>query len=288
MLIRGIAHARKQESAVVFLDFQQLEDDCFANLDVFLRFFATELVAELDLDPDAVERAWRGSRTAVKKMTAFMEKYILPQSETRIILAMDEADRLLHTEFHSNFFGMIRSWQNACALNDLWEKLDILMVISTEPHMLVSDVHQSPFNVGVKIRLHDFDAAQVQALDVCYRQPLAEHDLPALMELLNGHPYLTSKALYTLVTGQLSWAELAQQATVEKRSPFGDHLRYYLWLLRDKPQLRAGLQQVIQQHACPDEVVYDRLLQAGLVRDKVQNVCRCRCRLYEEYFRQRL
>ena len=39
---------------------------------------------------------------------------------------------------------------------------------------------------------------------------MSEADFPQLVKLLGGQPYLTRKALYTLVTERMSWADLTQ------------------------------------------------------------------------------
>jgi len=83
------------------------------------------------------------------KLTYLMEDYILSKSDSPIVLAMDEADRLLQTPFHSDFFALVRAWHNSRALDDRWNKLNIVMVISTEPYLLIADPNQSPFNVGL-------------------------------------------------------------------------------------------------------------------------------------------
>jgi hypothetical protein len=172
-------------------------------------------------------------------------------------------------------------------MNDLWDRLDILMVISTEPHLLIGDVTQSPFNVGLKITLEDFEVAQVRDLHARYRSPLDERALQALIGFLSGHPYLTRKALFTLLNENMTWDELASAATTPK-SPFGDHLRRYLWLLRDQPQLRSALKQIIASGRCADEGAYYRLLQAGLVKGADSQSCTCRCTLYAEYLKDKL
>jgi serine/threonine-protein kinase len=102
-----------------------------------------------------------------------------------------------------------------------------------------------------------------------------------------GHPYLTRKALYTLLTENMAWGELAAAATAPK-SPFGDHLRRYLWLLRDQPQLRSTLKQIIAHGTCADEIAYYRLLQAGLIKGADSRSCACRCELYAEYLKDKL
>jgi hypothetical protein len=287
LLIRGVAQAQAQGSRVVSLDLQPVEESYLQSLDVFLRYFVTVIATRLRLDPAEIDKAWRGSLGASDKATYLLEDYILPEISSQVVLAIDEADVLLRTSFHDSFFGLLRFWHNNRAINEIWEKLHILMVISTEPHLLISDVSRSPFNVGLKITLEDFDETQVRDLNHRYRAPVEEGDIPALMQFLGGHPYLTRRALYTLLTEQITWPQLVKVATTQK-SPFGDHLRRYLWLLRDQPQLRDALKQIIAHGRCPDEALYYRLLQSGLVKGADSSSSMCRCRLYEEYLKDKL
>ena len=106
------------------------------------------------------------------------------------------------------------------------------------------------------------------------------------MELLEGHPYLTRKALYTIIAEQKPWSELVRVAATDD-GPFGDHLRRYRWMLRDQPDLRDALRQVVRQQRCADDKAFYRLLRAGLVKGS-GNVCKCRCDLYRVYFKDRL
>ena len=116
--------------------------------------------------------------------------------------------------------------------------------------------------------------------------PVNEADFPRLVELLSGHPYLTRKALYTLITERMTWAELTKIATSDQ-GPFGDHLRRHHWLLRDSQDLREALKQVIRHNRCTDETALFRLLRAGLVKGS-GDVYTFRCDLYRRYFSDKL
>jgi len=151
-------------------------------------------------------------------------------------------------------------------------------VISTEPHLLIQDMNQLPFNVGLKLYLQDFTLDQVRDLNARHPAPLAEARVPQLMTLLGGHPYLTRKALYTLTTRRWTWAQLESRAT-EEQGPFGDHLRRYHWLLRDSADLRAALKQILDQRVCHDDAAFFRLLRAGLVKGSGGESCDYRCDL---------
>ena len=199
---------------------------------------------------------------------------------------MDEADGLLQTDFYKDFFGLLRSWHNRRASRELWEKLNLVLVISTEPYLLIDDIHQSPFNVGLYLGLQDFDEEQVRNLNYRHGSPVAAEDLPGLMALLNGHPFLTRLAMYKMVTEGLLWTELSQQAPTDN-GPFGDHLRHQYWIIHDKPELKNGLKDIILTQCCPDERSLFRLLQAGLIKGS-GDAYTCRCDLYKLYFADKL
>jgi hypothetical protein len=161
-----------------------------------------------------------------------------------------------------------------------------MMVISTEPHLLIQDVYRSPFNVGLRLELADFDKLQIRRLNKQYRSPLTSRQLANFMALLGGHPYLSQKGFYTLVKDNLTWAKMVE-ISGNDTGPFGDHLRRYFWLLHDQPELIQAIKQIIQHCNCPEEDLFYRLLRAGLVKGDSQE-CACRCDLYATYFGSRL
>lgn len=287
LLIRGKTQAEIQQRKVILFDLQATNQRIPENLDAFLYNFTLDLCTQLRLDQSEVSRYWQSGLGSPEKTTSLIEDYILPQANNHILLAMDEVDRLLHTSFQDSFFGLLRSWHNRRAMNQLWEKLDIVMVISTEPHLLIKNVAQSPFNVGTRIVLEDFTLPQIAELNGRYRSPLNERKLPALLDFLGGHPYLTSKALYTLIDENISWEQMVQIATTS-RSPFDDHLRRYLFLLQDQRELKSALKQIISHGRCSDEKLFDPLLRAGLIRGTTRQSCSLRCQLYADYFKDKL
>jgi hypothetical protein len=286
LLVRGVQHARQKRAKVVNLDMQRVDSDHLATPDGFLRYLAECIVRKLRLDAAEVEKAWRSTLGPQDKLTYLMEDYILPESDGHIVLALDEVDRLLGTPFHSDFFALVRSWHNSAAYDEQWDKLNMVMVISTEPYLLIADMNQSPFNVGLKLYLKDFHEAQVRDLNQRHGSPVRESDFSQFMKLLNGHPYLTRKALFTLLTERLTWTELVRVAPTD-RGPFSDHLRRFHWMLWDEPDLREALKQVVRQDRCLDEMALFRLLQAGLVKGSGE-ICKCRCDLYTRYFKDKL
>ncbi len=286
LLMRGIHHARQQDVKVVFLDFQSFEAEQLTSLDVFLEEVAWSICDELGLEDEAVTRAWQGRRSSSKKLLRFMEQAVLPACDGPLLLAMDEADSLLQTDFYKDFFGLLRSWHNRRAARKLWETFNMALVISTEPYLLIDDVHQSPFNVGLHLTLADFETDQVAHLNRQHGAPLTDADLPDFMILLQGHPFLTRQALYKMAAERLRWATLNQQAA-QDHGPFGDHLRHQYWLVRDKPALQAALTDIIRHGHSADELALFRLQQAGLIKGSGE-AYHCRCELYRRYFEGKL
>jgi hypothetical protein len=103
---------------------------------------------------------------------------------------------------------------------------------------------------------------------------------------VGGHPYLVRRALYLVASRQSSAADLLSHADLEQ-GPFGDHLRYLLFLLNGRVALVKGLREVLDQGTCRDPVLLDRLRGAGLVRLDGDRVVP-RCDLYARYFRKHL
>ena len=151
---------------------------------------------------------------------------------------------------------------------------------------MISNLNQSPFNVGEILQLNDFSSEQLRILNSYHDSPLTDDELNRIEQLLGGHPYLTRRAMYWIATRRMSFDELFRNAT-EDRGPFGDHLRYHLFRLRGNDALIRAFNQVIQGEPCPDDLLFFRLRGAGLVSRK-ENRTIPRCRLYAEYFAKHL
>ena len=287
LLIRTIATAEEHRKRAVFLDFQLFDKAALSDGNIFYQRFCEYLTSELDLD-NQVEDWWqeRGKRGNSLCCTQYVEHCLLKELGEPLVLAMDEVETLFVAGFSSDFFSMLRSWHNLRARKSIWKKLDLVLVTSTEPYQLIQDLNQSPFNVGQVLDLNDFSLEAVAELNQRHGNPLTNTELQTLMGWVNGHPYLVRKALYLVSSGQMQAKEIFARA-IDDRGPFGDHLRYHLFRMHDKPHLVKGMLQVIRRQACPDEDIFFRLRGAGLIaRDGGKAVPRCK--LYGEYFKEHL
>jgi hypothetical protein len=285
LLVRTIDAAIKMERRVAFLDFQLFNKAALTNADLFFKQFCCWLTDVLELD-DRVEEYWNTPLGNSQRCTRYLSRYILKELDAPLVLAMDEVDSILDTDFRSDFFGMLRAWHNSRASVPAWKRLDMALVISTEPYQLIENLNQSPFNVGEVIELTDFSPAEVNGLNKRHGLPLDSHEESSLMELLNGHPYLVRRALYLVASQRITSTDLFKRAT-DDRGPFGDHLRYHLFRMHDQEELIEGLRQVIRNNTCQDDLTFFRLRGAGLVRRDGRKVVP-RCMLYADYFREHL
>lgn len=287
LLMRGVQHARQHGAKAVVLNLQSFGADRLAAPDIFLRELAELIVRKLQLDVSEIEKLWQTNLGPQNKLTYLIEDYILPEIRTSFILALDEVDRLLQISHYKDFFAMLRAWHEKRALYEEWDRLNIVMVISTEPYTLIpADSLQSPFNVGTIIYLEDFNETQVRDLNERHGSPVEASEFPELMDLLAGHPYLTRQALYTLVTEQQTWANLSQLSSSEQ-GPFREHLWHYYSLVRADQRLKTALKEVIRYNRCSDEIALIRLLRVGLIKGR-GDVHICRCGLYSRYFEKKL
>jgi hypothetical protein len=287
LLIRG-AHQAVQalDAQVAYIDLQAIGQDALTDSDNFLRLLAGWLADEAGVAPGVVETGWQSALGSPRKLTKLLERTILPTVGSPLLLALDEVDRLLATPFHTEFFGLLRSWHNLRAWNATWQQFSLLMAISTEPYLLIDDLQQSPFNVGLMLYLTDFTLDQVSTLNERYSRPLNQAEVSELYNLLNGHPYLTRLALYTLVQQALDFATFHQIAA-EAQGPFISHLRYLNQLINSDTALRDAMKEVLTRQSCHDEALRHRLQKAGLVQQNGTAVSP-RCELYGRYFARHL
>lgn len=285
LLMRIMQQAQAQSKKVVFLDFQLFDKPALTNADQFYRQFCSWITNELGLD-DRTGEYWNMNISNSLRCTRYMEKHLLKQIGTPLLLAMDEVETMFDADFRSDFFGMLRSWHNKRMMGAIWKNFDLALVTSTEPYQLIENLNQSPFNVGEVINLKDFTIDQVADLNERYGKPMNPPQIQHLMDLLFGHPYLTHRALYLTADGRITPDELFTQAA-DDRGPFGDHLRYHLFRIHQKKELVERLIQIIKHRTCADDWIFRRLEGVGLVRKEGYNFIP-RCQLYENYFREKL
>lgn len=285
LLVRAAAQARRLGREVALLDFQLLDETMLDDPRRFFQNYSRWIADELDID-HPVQEVWESGLGHAQSCSKYVRRHVLKGLNKPVTLVMDEVDRMLNCPFRSDFFGMLRSWHNNRATGSEWRKLDLLLVISTEPYMLIDNPQQSPFNVGEVIRLDDFSLSQTAELNDRHGSPFTPPQIQRLYQLIHGHPYLTRQAMYRVTVGEMD-AETLFTGAAEENGPFGDHLRRHLTRFSEHPELAQAMRGVLRHQTCPDEVLFNRLQGAGLARRAGEQIVP-RCKLYAIYFQERL
>jgi hypothetical protein len=158
---------------------------------------------------------------------------------------------------------------------------------ATDPTLWIRDLNQSPFNVGHRVQLEDFDESHVATLNELYGWPAkGEHAIARLMTLLGGHPYLVRLALFTMVDRGLEIGELERDATKEN-GPFAHHLQRHLNRFLANAELRDALKQILNKGICASEEVFQKLWAAGLIRGETRDQVSMKYKIYEDYARKK-
>ena len=289
LLARGLQQAREAGTKVVLVDFQNLGAEDLASFGSLLLSFANAFADQLDLDisPTAI---WKADRSAGANLELFLRREVLAKVLSPVAWGLDEVDRLFTCGFGSEVFGLFRSWHNKRALDSEgpWRHLTLAIAYATEAHLFITDLNQSPFNVGTRLQLDDFTPEQVAELDRRYDAPLGGAvGVERLYGLTGGHPYLTHRALYEMVSNGLDLPALEALADHDE-GPFGDHLRRILLSLTQDAALSGVMRDVLRGAPCSSAESFYRLRSAGLLVGDSASDARPRCRLYATYLEQHL
>src|SRR5438093_6889166 len=106
----------------------------------------------------------------------------------RLVWGLDEVDRLFGLPFASEVFGLFRAWHNERALlpEGPWSRLTLAIAYATEARLFITDLNQSPFNVGTRLELADFTREQVADLNHRCGAPLqSEAEVDRFFQLVD-------------------------------------------------------------------------------------------------------
>ncbi len=289
LLARGLNQARVESVNVVFTDFQVLSAQVLVSAEAFYKEILALLVDALDLDVDP-GAAWRPERGPALNFERFLKREILQKLDRPLVWGIDEADRLFGGLIANEVFGLFRSWHNERVVNPdcPWSRLTMLVSYATEAHLFITDLNQSPFNIGTRVYLTDFSLDQVGELNERYGRPLSTSDrLERFFHLTGGQPFLTQKGLYELARQRFTPEALFERAAMEE-GPFGEHLRRLALSLRQEPSFVDAVRMVIDGTGIPPQNVFYLLRSSGVLVGDSPTQAELRCELYRRYFQKAL
>jgi serine/threonine-protein kinase len=287
LMARILNSAEAEGCLKVPLSFQLADGKVFADLDKFLQWFCASIGRRLRL-PNKLGDYWDEIFGSKDNCTAYFEEYLLEEIDKPLALGLDEVDLVFeHPEIASDFFAMLRAWHEEAKNRDIWKKLRLVVVHSTEVYIPMN-INQSPFNVGLPIELPEFTSEQVQDLSRRHGLNWSATQVEQLMAMVGGHPYLVRVALYNIARQDMTLEQLLQEAPTEA-GIYGDHLRRHLWNLQQHPELVEAVKQLVaaSQPVRLESVQGFQLESMGIGHLQGNEVIP-RCDLYRRYFSDRL
>jgi len=262
-----------------------------------------EVVADqLELATSA--RAWwkQEEETGLTlRLTRFFEEVVLAEVSEPIVIFVDEIDTTLSLAFTDDFFAAIRYFYVARAKNPALRRLSFVLIGVATPADLIRDPRRTPFNIGERVDLRDFTAAEAAPLaeGLPLPTPEAERALGWILGWTGGHPYLSQRLCSVLAEEPpATWSEAAVDRAVDRtffgeRSEQDNNLQcvrdmltklapeaFRAELLRTYRTIWQGKQPVADEE---QNLVHAHLKLAGVVRRNGRQLV-VRNRLYQEVF----
>ena len=305
LLARGLQKARETESAVISIDFQNLNFKALTTIDDFFRVLANLISRRLGL-PFSYDDCWDKLSEGTEHFRDFVIQ-ALNSTPKHMVWGMDEVDRLFSCSYGSEVFGAFRAFHNARAIEPdfPWNRLTLAMAYATEARLFIKDQNQSPFNVGIRLELQDFSLEEVDWLNNKIKEecnlfipPLRNEDEKNdFYSLLNGHPFLVRASLDAMVRDGVTWYQYKNKILSES-GLFGEHLHRILELLKMDVDMRAAVKSIVCEEPLPEvdsegepfpkEEIFYRLERSGLISGKSIEGAEIRCTLYKIYLQKHL
>ncbi|HLO49478.1 MAG TPA: AAA-like domain-containing protein [Kamptonema sp.] len=266
----------------VNIDFQQADAAILESIDKFLRWLCINVARQLKLAPN-LDDYWDENMGSKVSCTIYFEEYLLKQINTTLVLVLNEVNRLFQChDIAQDFFPLLRFWHEQARQSRVWQSLRLVLVHSTELYVSLS-INQSPFNVGLTLKLPEFTSEQVLDLAQRHGINLSNHQIEQLMKMVGGHPYLVHLAIYNLYY-QGTLEDLLKEAPTQM-GIYKDHLQNLWIILQKEPELAAALEEIITTSSSVqlDPLVAYQLDSMGLIKFEGNNAL-IFCELYRLYF----
>ncbi|MEH2450830.1 AAA-like domain-containing protein [Nostoc sp.] len=292
LMHRILTHAKQTGVHTVQIGLQRADSQVLTSLEKFLRWFCANVSRQLNLEI-RLDDYWDEDIGSKVSCTLYLQEYLLEKIDAPVVLALDEVNRIFeYPQISSDFLPLLRSWYEDASELEIWQKLRIVVVHATEAYIPL-DINQSPFNVGLPIKLPEFSLEQMQELAVRHgldwdKGEKGLQKLAPLLAMIGGHPYLARLALYNLGHQAVTLEQLLKEAPTIA-GIYSNYLRHHLANLQEHPELATALKRVVTSPTSVqlEAIAAYKLESMGLVKLE-GNQAVSSCELYQLYFREQL
>jgi hypothetical protein len=285
LVLRVLDYADRQGYQTVSLNLEQIEKSVIEDLDRFLRWLCANISYQLNLEPK-LDQYWDEDVGSKVSCTLYFRNYILKQIDSPLVLALDDLHYIFeYSLVAKDFLPLLRSWYEEAKRSPTWQKLRLVISHSTEIYIPL-EMNQSPFNVGLPIKLESFDLDQVLQLAQCYKlEWIDQNKIDQLMSKIGGHPALVNIAFYNLSRQEISFEQLLKNI-FDSTGIYAHHLRRHWITLQQHPELLRNLNIIINtdQPVKLEPIIAHKLNSLGLIKLS-DNKAVISCELYRKYFK---
>lgn len=288
LMRRIVAFAQSHSMQTITLSFRRADQTIYGDLDRFLRWFCANISYQLGMDAD-LDACWNHDVGSKVSCTIYLENQILSRLAGPLVIALDDVNELFqYPKIAAEFLPLLRSWYEDAREVETWQCVRWVLAHTTDVYVPLK-LSQSPFNVGLAIKLPSFSLEQVK--DLASRHQITwvnttdgPEKLLSLLSVVSCRPGLVRLALYYLAHHRMSLAQLIEEAPTQS-GIYSGHLRDLLAALYPHPDLQLAFQAVIQssEPVVLEPLTAYRLESLGLISLQ-KNQATPSCELYRRYF----
>ena len=284
LLLRVLEYANRRNFHTVSINFEQIDREILGNLHRLLRWLCIAVSEQLNF-PSRLDDYWDDDIGSKVSCSLYFRQYLFTKIDKPLLLTFDDVDQLFEFEaVAKDFFPLLRSWYEEGKKFQDWHKLRMFVAHSTDNYVPLN-INQSPFNVGLLIKLSDFSPEQIEQLAQRHGfQWQGSSQTQQLMNVVGGHPYFVRLALYHLRQENIELEQLLASAT-KPNGIYHNHLRHHLQVLKRKPILASALKKVVTNAegiSLDSDIAY-QLERMGLIKFDLDS-WKPLCNLYRTYF----
>jgi CHASE2 domain-containing sensor protein len=185
--------------------------------------FVQSLISSCELTQYIQWRSWWRERrdlfSPVQRLSLFIEEVLLVEIQQKIVIFVDEIDRVLSQKFPlDDFWVLIRFFQSQREVEPKYRRLTVALLGVATPNNLIQDKAQTPFNIGKAIDLQGFRLQEVQPLIDGLKAKVADPAavIEEVLDWTGGQPFLTQK-LCRLIAHESNFVKISVEKVVRSR-----------------------------------------------------------------------
>jgi hypothetical protein len=184
-----------------------------------------------------------------------------------ILVALDEVDYLRASGSMSRFFQLLRAVQVEQAFSNT--KVFILISSYLSPREFIKGDQSSPFNIGLSLRLPNFDIEQTTQLARLCPTPITVGEIESIYDFTGGHPYLVHGLVQLVSQGQ-PLADIFATGC-NQNGPFATYFYCLRSEVEQSAQRRGAVVRLLNGNKVSTEAESD-LLDRGIVVRSVRGI----------------